>query len=136
MLQPKKMKHEKWHKGKSKGVARRGTELAFGSFGVKSLGTKWISARQIEAARMAMVRALKKKGRVWIRIFPYKPVTVKGTETGMGGGKGKVDHYVFPVKPGRVLFEVEGVDEEKAKDVLRRASAKLPIKTKFIKREI
>jgi large subunit ribosomal protein L16 len=134
MLQPKKMKHAKWHKGRSKGVARRGTELAFGSFGLKSMGTKWITARQIEASRLAIVRTLKKKGRLWIRIFPHKPVTTKGVEVPMGGGKGKVSHYVFPIRPGRVVFELEGVSEEKAKEALKKAAAKLPIKTKFISR--
>ena len=128
------MKHVKWHKGKSKGVARRGTELAFGSFGLKSMGTKWITARQIEAARLAIVRTLKKKGKLWIRIFPHKPVTTKGVEVPMGGGKGKVSHYVFPIRPGRIIFEMEGVDEEKAKEALRKAGTKLPIKTRFIKR--
>lgn len=134
MLQPKKTKYAKWQRGKSKGVASRGNELSFGSFGLKSLGTKWVSSYQIEAARMTIIRALKKKGRLWIRIFPFKPITIKGTETGMGGGKGKVEFYAFPVTPGRVLFEIEGVDEEKAREVLRKAATKLPIKTKFIKK--
>jgi len=134
MLQPKKIKHPKWHKGVSKGIERRGTELAFGSFGLKSMGTKWITARQIEASRLAIVRTLKKKGKYWIRIFPYKPVTTKGVEVGMGGGKGKVSHYVFPIRPGRIIFEIEGVKEEKAREALRKAAAKLPVKTKFIKR--
>lgn len=134
MLQPKKMKYAKWQKGRSKGLARRGTELAFGSFGLKSMGTKWITARQIEAARLAIIRSLKKKGKLWFRIFPYKPITSKGAEAPMGAGKGKVDHYVFPIRPGRIIFELDGVDEEKARDSLRKAAAKLPIKTKFIKR--
>jgi len=134
MLQPKKMKYPKWHKGRSKGIERRGTELAFGSFGLKSMGTKWITQKQIEAARLAIVRALKKKGKLWIRIFPHKPVTSKGSEAPMGGGKGKISHYVFPIRPGRIIFELEGVNEEKAREVLKKASAKLPIKTKFVKR--
>lgn len=134
MLQPKKSKHAKWHKGKSKGVAHRGTKLAFGSYGLKSMGTKWITSRQIEAGRLAIVRTLKKKGKLWIRIFPHKPVTTKGAEAPMGGGKGKISHYVFPIRPGRVIFELEGIDEEKAKQALKKAAAKLPIKTKFIKR--
>jgi len=134
MLQPKKMKHPKWHKGRSKGVTKRGTELAFGKFGLKSMGTKWITSRQIEAARLAIIRTLKKKGRLWIRIFPHKPVTTKGVEVPMGGGKGKVSHYVFPIRPGRIIFELEGVREEKAKEALKKAGAKLPIKTKFVRR--
>lgn len=128
------MKYARWQKGRSKGVDRRGVSLAFGSFGLKSLGTKWISSRQIEAARLAIRRHLKKKGKLWIRIFPHKPITHKGTEVPMGGGKGKVDHYVFPIRPGRIIFEIEGVDEKVAKEALRRASHKLPIRTKFVKR--
>lgn len=134
MLQPKKMKHAKWHKGRSKGIAYRGTEIAFGSFGLKSMGTKWITARQIEASRLAIARALKRKGKVWIRIFPHKPITSKGVEVPMGGGKGKVSYYVFPIKPGRIIFEIEGVDENLAKKALKKAGAKLPIRTKFITR--
>ncbi|MBL7156255.1 MAG: 50S ribosomal protein L16 [Candidatus Pacebacteria bacterium] len=134
MLQPKKMKHPKWHKGRSKGVSQRGTKLAFGSYGLKSLGTKWITARQIESCRLTIARALKKKGKLWIRIFPQQPVTSKGSEAPLGGGKGKVDRYVFPIRPGRIMFELDGIDEEKAKEVFKKASAKLPIKTKFIKR--
>ncbi len=134
MLQPRKMKHAKWHLPKLKGIARRGTKLSFGSFGLKSLDAKWITARQIEAARMAIVRGLKKKGKMWLRIFPYHPITSKGSEAHMGGGKGKVSHYVYPVKPGKVIIELDGVDEVKAKDVLRKASSKLSIKTKFIKK--
>ena len=131
---PKKVKHRKWRKGRSKGVADRGTELTFGSFGLKAAGTKWITARQIEAARRAILRYLKKGGKLWIRIFPDKPVTKKGTEVPMGGGKGSVDHYVFPIKPGRIIFELEGVKEEIARDAFRVASDKLPIKVKFIKK--
>jgi len=122
-------------KGRSKGVETRGTTLAFGSFGLKSMDTKWIAARQIEAARRAIIRYLKKGGKLWIRIFPDKPVTSKGTEVPMGGGKGSVSHYVFPVKPGRIIFELAGVDEETAKEAFKKASAKLPIKTKFVKRQ-
>lgn len=121
-------------KGRSKGVETRGTELSFGSFGLKSLETKWITARQIEASRRAIIRYLRKGGKLWIRIFPSKPVTKKGTEVPMGGGKGSVDHYVFAIKPGRILFEIDGVKEEIAKEALRRAADKLPIKNKFIKR--
>jgi len=134
MLIPKKVKHRKWRKGASKGIENRATELAFGSFGLKSLGTKRISSRQIEAARRVILRYLKKGGKLWIRIFPAKPVTKKGTEVPMGGGKGAVDHYVFPVKPGRVIFELDGIKEEMAREAFRTATDKLPVKTKFIKR--
>jgi len=135
-LEPKKMKHRKWQKGRSKGIETRGTELSFGSFGLKSMGTKWIKASQIEAARRTITRTLKRKGELWIRIFPQKPVTSKGTEIPMGGGKGSVSHYVFPIKPGRIIFELDGVKEDLAKEALRKAANKLPIKTKFIKRSI
>lgn len=134
MLYPKKIKHRKWRKGRSKGIESRGTELAFGSYGLKSLEAKWISARQIEAARRAIIRYLRKGGKLWIRIFPQKPVTRKGTEVPMGGGKGSVEFYVFPVKPGRIIFELEGIKEEQAREAFRKAADKLPIKTKFIKR--
>ena len=131
---PRKVKHRKWQKGRSKGRASRGTEIKFGSFGLKSLDTRWITARQIEAARRAIIRYLKKGGKLWVRIFPDKPVTRKGTEVPMGGGKGRVDHYVFPIKPGRIIFELEGVEEQIAREALRKAADKLPVKTKFIKR--
>ena len=134
MLTPKKVKHRKWMKGRSKGVETRGTELSFGSYGLKSYDTKWVSARQLEAARRAIIRYLRKGGKMWIRVFPDKPVTRKGAEVPMGGGKGAVDHYVVVVKPGRVLFEVEGIPEAEAREALRKASAKLAVKTKFIKR--
>jgi len=134
ILAPRKVKHRKWRKGRSKGKSSRGTEIAFGSFGLKSLEARWISARQIEASRRAIIRYLKKGGKLWIRIFPDKPVTRKGTEVPMGGGKGGVSHYVFPIKPGRIIFEIEGVKEEVAKEAFKVAADKLPIKTKFIKR--
>jgi len=134
ILMPKKVKHRKWRKGRSKGVETRGNELHFGSFGLKSLETKWITSRQIEAARRTILRYLKKGGKLWIRIFPSKPVTKKGTEVPMGGGKGSVDHYVFPIKPGRIIFELDGIKEEIAREALAKASDKLPIKTKFIKK--
>jgi len=134
MLYPKKVKHRKWQKGVFGGVDTRGTELAFGSFGLKSLETRWISSRQLEAARRAIIRYFKKGGKLWIRIFPQKPVTKKGTEVPMGGGKGMVDHYVFPIKPGRIIFEVEGITEEEARKAFRKASDKLPVKTKFVKK--
>ena len=134
MLQPKKVKHRKWQKGRIKGREVRGTVLAFGSFGLKSLGTARITARQIEAARRALTRHIQRKGKVWIRIFPDKPVSKKGIEVPMGGGKGSVDHYAVPVKPGRILFEMDGIEESLAKEALRLAAHKLPIKTKFVKR--
>lgn len=134
IMMPKKVKHRKWRKRSPKGIEARSTELAFGSYGLKSMGTKWITSRQIEAARRAIIRYLRKGGKLWIRIFPDKPVTKKGTEVPMGGGKGSVDHYVFPIRPGRIIFELEGIPEEKAKEAFRKATDKLPIKTKFIKR--
>lgn len=134
MLQPGKMKHRKWQKGRSKGVETKGITLSFGSFGLKSLDTRWIKASQIEAARVAIVRTLKRKGKVWIKIFPQKPITSKGTEVPMGGGKGSVTYYVFPIKPGRIIFEIDGVKEELAREALKKAADKLPIKTKFVKR--
>lgn len=136
MLTPKKVKHRKWQKGRSlfKGVSSRGTELAFGSYGLKSLSHSWLTARQIEAARRAMTRYVQRGGKIWIRVFPDKPVTKKGIEVPMGGGKGGVDRYVMPIKPGRILFEMDGVTQELAAEAMRRASHKLPVKTKFITR--
>ncbi|MCD6270415.1 50S ribosomal protein L16 [bacterium] len=134
MLEPKKMKYRKWRKQPSKGVESRGARIAFGSFGLKSLGTRWIKASQIEAARRVIVRTLKRKGKLWIRIFPYKPITSKGSEVPMGGGKGSVSYYVFPIRPGRIIFELDGVAEDIAKKALEKASDKLPIKTKFVKK--
>lgn len=134
MLYPKRVKHRKEMKGRSRGIDTRGTELIFGTFGLKSLGTRWITSRQLEAARRTIMRYLKKGGKLWIRIFPQKPVTTKGTEVPMGGGKGKVSHYVFPIKPGRIIFEIEGISEEETLEALRKASDKLPIETKIIKK--
>jgi len=134
MLQPKKVKHRKWHKGRSKGIESRGTELAFGSYGLKTLEACWITARQIEAARRAITGHIERGGKVWIRIFPDKPVTRKPPEVTLGGGKGAVDHYVAAVKPGRILFEMDGVVLEMAEEAMRLAAHKLPVKTKFIKR--
>jgi len=134
MFEPKKMKHRKWHKGRSRGIERRGTEISFGSFGLKALSAKWITSVQLEAARRAIIRYLKKKGKLWIRIFPSKPVTSKGAEVPMGGGKGSVSHYVFPIKPGKIIFELDGVEEELAKKIFRKASDKLPVKTRFMKK--
>jgi large subunit ribosomal protein L16 len=134
ILMPKKVKHRKWRKGTSKGLSFKGTELSFGSFGLKSLETCWISARQIEAARRAIIKYLKKGGKLWIRVFPDKPVTKKGVEVPMGGGKGSVDHYVFPIKPGRIIFELDGIKEDVARTAFEKAADKLPVKTKIIKR--
>jgi large subunit ribosomal protein L16 len=134
MLLPKKVKHRKEMKGRSRGIDTRGTELVFGAFGLKSLGTHWITSRQLEAARRIIMRYLKKGGKLWIRIFPQKPVTTKGSESPMGGGKGRVSHYVFPIKPGRIIFELEGIPEKEALDALKKASDKLPLKTKIIKK--
>lgn len=134
MLQPKKVKHRKWQKGSSQGIETRGTELAFGAYGIKSLETRWINARQIEAARRAITNYIQRGGKVWIRIFPDKPVTKKPPEVTLGGGKGSVDHYVVSIKPGRILFEMDGVSEEIAREALRLAAHKLPVKTVFIKR--
>ena len=136
MLLPKKVKYKKHQKGRSRKrlVETRGTSLVFGSFGLKSLEAKWITSRQLEAARRVIIRYLRKGGKLWIRIFPDKPITTKGTEVPMGGGKGSVDHYVFPIKPGRVIFEIEGISLAQAEDALRKAAAKLPVRTKFIKR--
>ncbi len=134
-MMPKKVKHRKSHKGKEKDISKRGCHLSFGSIGLKSVGSKWISSRQIEASRRAIVRYLRKGGKLWIRIFPSKPVTFKGSEVPMGGGKGGVDHYVFPVTPGRIIFELDGIKEKDARSALRKAADKLPIKTKIVKRE-
>ncbi len=135
LLQPRKMKHRKWQKGRTKGIESRGTTIAFGSFALKAMEAKWIKSAQIEAARRAITRTLKRKGELWIRIFPDKPITTKGAETPMGGGKGSVDYYVFPIKPGRIIFELDGVKEDLAREAFRKASDKLPVKTKFIKSE-
>ncbi len=135
MLAPKKVKHRKWQKGRIRGMATSGERLSFGSFGLKALEPRWITARQIEAARRAVVRYIHRGGKLWIRIFPDKPVTKKGDEIPMGKGKGAVDHYVAVVKPGTVIFEMDGVSEETAKEALRLAAHKLPCKTKFLKKE-
>ena len=132
MLMPRKVKHRKVQRGRRTGLSKGGTELNFGSYGIQALEACWLTARQIEAARIAMTRHVRRGGKVWIRVFPDKPVTIRPPETTMGGGKGSVDHYVFPVKPGRILFEIDGVPVEKAKEALRLASYKLPVKSKII----
>lgn len=132
MLIPKKTKYRRQFEGKLKGTTGRGTKLAFGEYGLKALGPSWLSSRQIEAARRAITHHTKRGGKLWIRIFPDRPVTKKPSEVRMGGGKGPVDHYVAIVKPGRLLFELSGVEKEVAKEAFLRASAKLPMKTKFV----
>ncbi|HPS45873.1 MAG TPA: 50S ribosomal protein L16 [Bacteroidales bacterium] len=135
MLQPKKTKYRKQQKGKMKGNAKRGSQLAFGSFGIKALEECWITGRQIEAARQAVTRHMKREGQIWIRIFPDKPVTKKPAEVRMGKGKGAPEYFVARVTPGRILFEAEGVSLATAKEALRLASQKLPIATKLVIRK-
>ena len=134
MLMPKRVKYRKQMRGRMKGLARGATAVQFGEFGLQALEPAWITQRQIEAARRAIVRFIKRRGRVWIRIFPDKPVTAKPAETRMGKGKGAVDHYVAVVRPGKVMFEMGNVDEATAREALRLAAFKMPIKTKFVKR--
>ena len=134
MLQPKRTKFRKMHKGRIHGVAKGGTALNFGTYGLKAVEPERITSRQIEAARRAMTRAMKRAGRVWIRIFPDVPVTKKPTEVRMGKGKGSVEYWAARVKPGRIMFEIDGVDRETAKKALELAAAKLPIKTRFVSR--
>ena len=134
MLMPKRVKYRKQQRGRRRGKAYRGSEISFGEFGIKALEPAWLTNRQIEAARVAVTRHIKRGGKVWIRIFPDKPVTVKPAETRMGKGKGAPDHWVAVIKPGRVLFELEGVTRQLAQEALKLASAKLPIRTKFVSR--
>lgn len=134
MLQPKRTKYRRPQKGRSKGIAQRGNQLAFGSFGIKSLQTEWITGNQIEAARVAVSRYMQREGQIWIRIFPDKPITKKPADVRMGKGKGDPVGYVFPIKPGRIIFEVEGVSYDVAKEALRLAAQKLPVTTKFVVR--
>ena len=136
MLMPKKVKHRKWHKGRGRNRRKATSKLTvdFGEFGIKATTSCWITSRQIEAARRAITHFTKRGGKVWIRIFPDKPVTKKGAEVPMGKGKGAVDHYVAVVKPGMVLFEIAGVSEEMAREAMRLASHKLPVKTRFVKK--
>lgn len=134
MLQPKKTKFRRMHKGRMKGLAQRGNELAYGSFGIKALDSTWITGRQIEAARQAIVRHMKREGQIWIKIFPDKPITKKPAEVRMGKGKGSPEGFVAPVTPGRILVEIEGVPFDIAQEALRLGAQKLPIKTKFIVR--
>ncbi|MEO0384078.1 MAG: 50S ribosomal protein L16 [Pseudomonadota bacterium] len=134
MLQPKRTKFRKQHKGRIKGTAKGGTTLTFGAFGLKAQEPERVTARQIEAARRAMTRHMKRAGRVWIRIFPDVPVTKKPTEVRMGKGKGSVEYWAAKVKPGRIMFEIDGVSEDVAREALRLAAMKLPVKTRFVQR--
>ena len=134
MLQPNKTKHRKQFKGRMKGNSQRGVEIAFGSFGLKAMDSVFITSRQIEAARIAATRYMKREGQLWIRIFPDKPITKKPAEVRMGKGKGALDHWVAVVRPGRILFELDGVNQEIAQEALRLAAQKLPVKCKFIVR--
>jgi large subunit ribosomal protein L16 len=134
MLVPKRVKHRKQHRGRMKGKATRGNKVSFGDYGLQALESAWITNRQIEAARIAITRYVKRGGKVWVNIFPDKPVTAKPAETRMGSGKGAPEKWVAVVKPGRVMFEISGVEEELAKEAMRLASHKLPIKTKLVKR--
>ena len=134
MLMPKKVKHRKQMRGRTRGQATRGSAISFGEFGLKTLEPGWITDRQIEAARIAMTRHVKRGGKIWIRMFPDKPVTKKPAETRMGKGKGAPEYWVAVVKPGRILYEIEGVAEDVAREAMRLAAQKLPIKTKFVTR--
>lgn len=134
MLEPKKIKYRRHHRGHRRGMAMRGNYVAFGTYGLKAMEPGWISARQIESARITIARVVRKVGKMWIRIFPDKPITAKPAETRMGKGKGAPEYWVSNVKPGRILFEVEGVSREMAEEAFRNASYKLPIKTKVVQR--
>ena len=135
MLMPKKVKHRKMMKGRMRGKAQKGNKISFGSFAMKSLETSWVTSRQIEAARRAMTRYVQRGGKIWIRIFPDKPITKKPAEVPMGSGKGSLDHFSAVVKPGRIIFEMDGIEKDIAKEAMRRAGHKLPVKVKFIVKE-
>lgn len=135
MLMPKRVKHRKEHRGRMKGVSKGGNEVTFGEYGLQALEPAWVTNRQIEAARIAMTRYIRRGGKVWIKVFPSKPVTQKPAETRMGSGKGSPEKWVAVVKPGRILFELAGVSEEIAREAMRLAAHKLPIKTKFVVRD-
>ena len=136
MLEPKKIKYRRHHRGNRRGMATRGNNVAFGTYGLKAMEAGWITARQIEASRIVISRIVRKLGKMWIRIFPDKPVTAKPAETRMGKGKGALDYWVASVKPGRILFEIEGVDRAMAEEAFRNAGHKLPIKTKLVERRV
>lgn len=135
MLMPKRTKYRKLMRGRLKGLAQRGNQVSFGTFGLQAMESKYITSRQIEAARRAVVRYIRRGGKLWIRVFPHKPVTKRAAETRMGSGKGSVDHYVAPVRPGRMLFEMAGIREDLAREAFRLAAHKLPMKTQFVTRE-
>ena len=137
MLTPRKVKNRKWQKGRSKGrrFETRGTTLAFGSYGLQALEPHWISSAQLEAARRAITKYIQRGGKIWIRVFPDKPITQRPPEVTMGGGKGAVDHYVCVVRPGRIMFEMDGISRQIAEEALRLAAHKLPVKTKFVAKE-
>ncbi|PIP51650.1 50S ribosomal protein L16 [Candidatus Berkelbacteria bacterium CG_4_8_14_3_um_filter_33_6] len=134
LMQPRKMKFRKSFRGKMPGNSLRGSSLVFGKYGIKAITRSWLTARQIESARRAMTRLFKREGQIWIRIFPDRPVTAKPAEVGMGGGKGAPDHFVVTVTPGRIIFEMDGINPTLAKEAFRLASHKLPVKTKFIEK--
>lgn len=136
MLMPKRVKYRKQHRGRRRGLASRGNHVHFGDFGLQALGPAWLNSRQIEAARRAIVRYLRRGGKLWIRVFPDHPVTKRAAETRMGGGKGAVEYWAAVVRPGLVLFEIAGVSEEEAREAMRLASNKLPIPTQFVRREL
>lgn len=135
MLMPKKVKYRKHHRGRRKGKARRGADLSFGEFGLQALEPCWLTARQLEAGRIAIARYVKRKGKLWIRAFPWKPITKKPTEVRMGKGKGDPEFWVEVIKPGKIIYELEGVTESAAREAMRLAAHKLPIRTRFISRE-
>ncbi len=135
MLQPKRVKYRKAQRGRMKGIALRGSTLAFGEYGLKAMEPAWVTNRQLEAGRVALARAVKRSGRIWIRVFPDKPFTKKPAETRMGKGKGNPEYWVAVVKPGRILYEMEGTTEQVARDAFRLVGQKLPIKTRFVRRE-
>lgn len=136
MLMPKRVKYRKVHRGRRTGTASRGNQVSFGDYGLQALGPAWLTSRQIEAARRAIVRYLRRGGKLWIRVFPDHPVTKRPAETRMGGGKGSVEYWAAVVRPGRILFEVAGVSEEAAREAMRLAAHKLPIPTQFVRREM
>ena len=136
MLMPRKVAHRKHHRGRTRGMTKGGSSLHFGEYGIQALEPGWLTARQIEAARIAMTRSIKRGGKVWINVFPDKPVSQKPAETRMGSGKGAPEHWVAVVKPGRIMFELSGVSEPLAREALRLASMKLPLTTRFVKREV
>ncbi len=136
MLMPKRVKYRKVHRGRRRGMAQRGNQVSFGDFGLQALEPAWISSRQLEAARRAIVRSVRRGGKLWIRVFPDHAVTKRPAETRMGGGKGAVEFWAAVVRPGRMLFEVAGLNEEEAREAMRLASHKLPIRTQFVRREV